>query len=128
MNSKSQAQMSDADTALTQHTENISKVSIETKLSPFLTMHTTTVLSTKEIYILYQAINRLCFIRCDTKDDLNSILPNVMSIFHLLPTQIKMIQKGHIQGLNENTNPTNHPYHTTHCVQIILFLYPTLPT
>ena len=85
--------MSDAETALTQYTENISEVSIETKLSPFLTMHTTTVLSTKEIYILDQAINSLCFIRCDTKDDLNSILPNVMSIFHLLPTQIKMIEK-----------------------------------
>ena len=52
MNSKSQAQMSDAETALTQHTENISEVSIETKLSAFSTMHITTVLSKTEIYIL----------------------------------------------------------------------------
>ena len=81
-------------------------------MSPFSTIHTTTILSTKEIYILDQAINSQCVIRCNTKDDLHSILPNVIFILHLLPTQKQNDTEGHIQGLNKNTNPTNHPHHT----------------
>ena len=50
--------------------------------------------------------------RCNTKDDLHSILPNVIFILCLLPTKKQNDTEGHIQRLNKNTNPTNHPHHT----------------